>query len=268
MFHEPYFYFSWGHPLWNVLALLQRLMAVVLLRASGVAYLSTASWVRYLRPWNSSGTTLVVSPVPSTIDAGAAPADIARWRERLGGENGVVVVGHFGTFGSHVALQLEPVIRLLLSTHATARFVCIGRGSDAFVTAFKGRHPSVAARIAATGPVSSGELSAALRACDMVVQPYPDGVTTRRTTVMAALANQVPTVSTEGALTEPVWHETGAVALAPAFNAAAIGRVIGDLLRDPAARAALGETGRRTYDERFALELTLDRLLSTAPVHP
>jgi glycosyltransferase involved in cell wall biosynthesis len=266
MFHEPYFYFSWRHPLGNVLAVLQRVMAVVLLRASGVAYLSTASWVPYLRPWNSSETTLVVSPVPSTIAAAAAPADIARWRERLGG-SGVLVVGHFGTFGSHVTLQLEPVIGLLLSMHATARFICIGRGGEAFVTAFRMRHPCLATRVDATGPVSSAELAAALRACDMVVQPYPDGVTTRRTTVMAALANQVPTVSTDGALTEPVWHETGAVALAPALNARAIGSVVVALLRDPAARAALAETGRRTYDERFALDLTLDRLLSTAPVH-
>ena len=50
MFHEPYFYFSWRHPLGNVLALLQRVMAAVLLRASTVVYLSTETWVRYLRP--------------------------------------------------------------------------------------------------------------------------------------------------------------------------------------------------------------------------
>jgi glycosyltransferase involved in cell wall biosynthesis len=268
MFHEPYFYFSWGHPLGNVLAVLQRAMAAVLLRASGVAYMSTASWVPYLRPWNSSDTTLVASPVPSTIAAGAAPDDIARWRQRvLGGVSDAVVVGHFGTFGDHVARQLEPVIKVLLYTHATARFICMGRGSETFVARFNRRNPSLARRMDATGPISSGELAAALRACDMVVQPYPDGVTTRRTSVMAALANAVATVSTDGALTEPVWHETGAVALAPASNARAIGSMVVELLRDPAARAALAETGRRTYDERFALELTVDRLLSTAPVH-
>ncbi|MEO8076549.1 MAG: glycosyltransferase [Acidobacteriota bacterium] len=269
MFHEPYFYFSWGHPLGNVLAVLQRAMAAVLLRASGVAYLSTASWVPYLRPWNSSDTTLVVSPVPSTIAGTAAPTEIARWRARLlGGARDAVVVGHFGTFGDHLAGQLEPVIKVLLYTHAPARFICMGRGSEAFVAGFNIRHPSLAPRMDATGPIPSSELAAALRACDLVVQPYPDGVTTRRTTVMAALANEVPTVSTDGALTEPVWHETGAVALAPASNPRAIGSVVVGLLRDPAARAALARAGRRTYDERFALDLTIDRLLSTAPVHP
>ena len=37
MFHEPYFYFSWHRPWRNGLALVQRLMAALLVRASSVA---------------------------------------------------------------------------------------------------------------------------------------------------------------------------------------------------------------------------------------
>ena len=44
MFHEPYFYFSWHRPWRNGLALVQRLMAALLIRASGVAYISTTAW--------------------------------------------------------------------------------------------------------------------------------------------------------------------------------------------------------------------------------
>jgi glycosyltransferase involved in cell wall biosynthesis len=239
----------------------------MLLRASGVAYLSTSSWVRYLRPWNSSGTTLVVSPIPATITDGAPADDIARWKVRLAGTDpDTAVVGHFGTFGTHVALEVEPVIEVLLGADAKTRFVCMGRGSERFVKGLGERHPSLAARMMATGPMPGRDLAAALRACDVVVQPYPDGVTTRRTSVMAALANQVPTVSTDGVLTEPVWRETGAVALAPASDARAIGSAVDALLRNPAARAALGAAGRHAYEQRFALDLTLDRLLSTSPV--
>ena len=79
---------------------------------------------------------------------------------------------------------------------------------------------------------------------------------------MAALANGVATVSTAGALTEAVWQETGAVALAPASDARAIGAAVVALLRDPARRAALAAAGRRAYDERFAIDRTLAALLA------
>jgi glycosyltransferase involved in cell wall biosynthesis len=94
-----------------------------------------------------------------------------------------------------------------------------------------------------------------------MVQPYPDGVTTRRTSVMAPLANGVATVSTAGALTEPVWRDTGAVALASASEPGAIAAAVVTLLRDPGARAALAAAGRRTYEEHFAIERTLEVLL-------
>lgn len=260
MFHEPYFYFSWRHPLGNALAALQRAMAAVLLRASAVAYISTASWVRYLRPWGR-GATLVESPIPSTVPSDVAPEDIARWRSRLlADDSDAAVVGHFGTFGDHVGQVLERVIPVILNAHATARFVCIGRGSGRFVARLGKDHPGLAKRIDATGPIEAGDVAAALRACDVVVQPYPDGVTTRRTSVMAALANGVATVSTAGALTEPVWRDTGAVALA-SCDPRAIAAAVVTLLRDPGARVALATAGRRTYDEHFAIERTIEALL-------
>jgi glycosyltransferase involved in cell wall biosynthesis len=263
MFHEPYFYFSWRHPLGNVLALLQRVMAAVLLRASGVAYLSTESWVRYLRPLGAR-TPMVVSPMPSTVAPSGDSAEVARWRARHAGhDNASPIVGHFGTFGDHVVSELAAAVPAILHAHATARFICIGRGSERFAAELCGRHPSLAGRIGATGAIPNGDVAAALRACDVALQPYPDGVTTRRTSVMAALANAVPTVSTVGALTEAVWEETGAVVLAAASDPRAIGAAVVALLRDPSRRAALAAAGRRAYDQRFSLDRTLDALLRT-----
>jgi glycosyltransferase involved in cell wall biosynthesis len=263
MFHEPYFYFSWRHPVGNVLALVQRAMAAVLLRASDVVYLSTETWVRYLRPLAPPQTLMVVSPMPSTVLSDVDPRDVARWRTSHEGQDGdAAVVGHFGTYGEHLARELIRVVPVVLSSHARARFICIGRGSEAFAARLGRHHPSLARRIDGTGAISHADIAAALRACDVVVQPYPDGVTTRRTSVMAALANGVPTVSTAGALTEAVWKETGAVALAPASDARAIGAAVVALLCDPAARATLAAAGRRTYDERFAMDRTLAALLA------
>jgi glycosyltransferase involved in cell wall biosynthesis len=270
MFHEPYFYFAWQHPLRNGLAAIQRLMARVLLQASRIAYLSTDTWVRYLSPMAPAGTPLVAVPIPSTVPGAADPQSVSRWRARfrngtsstaIAGQDVPPIVGHFGTFGDHLSAELRDVIPSVLDADPMTRMVCIGRGSERFTALLRERHPDFGGRIYGTGPLPPGEVAAALRACDVVVQPYPDGVTTRRTSMMAGLANQVAMVTTEGALTETVWRASGGVALAPAADERAISGAVTALLRDPAARSRLAEAGRRTYDTYFALERTIETLL-------
>ena len=261
MFHEPYFYFSWHRPARNLLAGVQRLMAAVLIRASRIAYLSTPTWVRYLRPWGTC--PMIDSPIPTTVATEASAACIGGWRRRFaGGDPEAMIVGHFGTFGDHVGGELMGALPAVLRSSRDSRVVLIGRGSEAFATALARREPALGARIHATGILSRADVAAALRACDLVVQPYPDGVTTRRTSVMAALANEVAVVTTDGALTETVWRESGAVRLAPASDPLALAAITAGLLRDAAARAALAASGRTLYDARFALAHTLDTLLS------
>ena len=59
----------------------------------------------------------------------------------------------------------------------------------------------------AAGYLSPAELSAHIAACDLFVQPYPDGITSRRTSAMACLSRARPVVTTTGHLTEPLWAE-------------------------------------------------------------
>jgi glycosyltransferase involved in cell wall biosynthesis len=261
MFHEPYFYFGW-HPYRNALAAVQRMMASVLLGSGPVAYISTATWRARLGRWAPRGVRFEELPVPSTVPSAAEPAAIAAWRERFtGGETAVRVVGHFGTYGRHMSGELEPLIPAIMRGRPDVRLVCMGTGSDAFATAVPAEWRS---RVHGTGALAGDELAAALRACDVIVQPYPDGVTTRRTSVMAALANETAVVTTAGALTERVWADEGAVVLVPAGQPAAAAAAIADLFRDSAARASLAARGRRAYEAHFALEHTIDALLGTA----
>jgi hypothetical protein len=67
-------------------------------------------------------------------------------------------------------------------------------------------------------------------------------------------------VTTEGPLTEPVWRETGAVALAPAGDAASFAREVKRLTGAQTIATALGGRGRRVYDERFDLSHTVSAL--------
>jgi glycosyltransferase involved in cell wall biosynthesis len=90
-----------------------------------------------------------------------------------------------------------------------------------------------------------------------MLQPFVDGVTTRRTTVMAALLHGVPTVTSRGRLTEGVWDESRAVAMAPAGDPAALVGVASSLLADGDARARLGAAGLAAYDRFFDLRHTI-----------
>jgi glycosyltransferase involved in cell wall biosynthesis len=262
MFHEPYFYFGWRRPWRNALAIVQRRMARELLHASSEAYLSTATWRRYLEPWAPTSLSMHVLPIPSSIPRVADEAAVRLWRARFGTR----VAGHFGTFGSDVARELLPILRQLLSQEPSLTFVCAGDGSDHFVRDLLRRHRDLQDRVIPTGRLDPVDASAALQACDLLVQPYPDGITTRRTSAMAGPANGVPVVSTDGALTEDVWRETGAVSLVRARDAAALADRVSTLLDDGRARRSLAARGRETYAREFALEVTLDRLTHATPV--
>src|SRR5512135_1070561 len=63
-----------------------------------------------------------------------------------------------------------------------------------------GRRTDWTARVITPGPLPAPAIAEYLRACDLVLQPYPDGASGRRTTLMTALANGVPVVTTLGVL--------------------------------------------------------------------
>ena len=259
MFHEPYFYLSWN-PALNTLAMVQRMMAAILLRASSRIYISTEQWRRYLASYAPTGTAFTVLPIPSTLPADPPTESIAAWRTLLSGGNGMIA-GHFGTYGDHVAIELAPIVPALLDRVRDLQFACIGRGSERFVERLVARYPRVAGRVRATGALDPSSAASALAACDLALQPFPDGVTTRRTSVMAPLALGVPIVTSRGFLTEPLWSETPAVVLAAASDPQAhVGAAV-SLLRDESTRTQLGGLGRRLYERQFALERTVQVLM-------
>jgi len=253
MFHEPYFYFTASRPWRNVLAAVQRVMARALLDASRTAYVSTESWRHYLTP--RRGMSLEVLPIPSNIPPAAAPTpDTYRGAIAPGGGP---IAGHFGTYGDDVADELVRVLPGVAQLCPAARFAFIGRGSREFLSRLGETHPDLPERSWASGALDTTDVSCALRACDVLVQPYPDGITTRRTSAMAGLQHGVPTVTTNGDLTEPIWADSKAVALAPVADASAFAAAVAALLDDNAAARALGRRGADAYARHFSLERTL-----------
>ncbi len=264
MFHEPFFYFGFNRPWRNALAITQRLMAALMIRASRTSYVSTESWLDHLVPFGPiDGASVLTIPATITVDPPASL--VASWRERIRGD-AETVIGHFGTYGDHVAAELQQVVPAIWRTLPRARVLLVGDGSREFADRI-GASPG-GASVAGTGRLSALDAAAALRACDVLVAPFPDGATTRRTSLMAALTTGRAVVTTDGRLTERVWRETGAAALAPSGNAASFAREVKRLADDAVVRTAQGTRGRRVYDERFDLAHSVSALRQSMDAVP
>ncbi len=262
MFHEPFFPFVLRRPQRNLISVATRAMAMLLLRAASRAYVSTPAWEELLRPWAPARLgPMRWLPIPATVPRADDPEAVAVLRARLrGGDPGRHVVGHFGTYGDMVAPLLEPALTTILAPPGNTVALLLGEGGPAFVERLECATPGLRGRIVAPGWLPPDRVSVHLQACDVAVQPYPDGASTRRTTLMAAIANGVPTVTTGGRFTEPVWAESP-VPLVPANDAAALSVAVLDLLDDVARRRKIGDAARAFYDARFAMERTIDVLL-------
>ena len=146
------------------------------------------------------------------------------------------------------------------------RFALLGDRGVEFLNRLSARFPVVRDRAWASGRLAAADVSAAVRACDLLFQPYPDGVTTRRTSVMAGLANGVPVVTTDGTLTEEVWRETKAAVLVSPTQAPRAVEAVRRLLDSADERGALGRQGRQVYTARFSIERTIEALRASRPL--
>lgn len=257
MFHEPYLYLRW-RPDHMLTALAQRSMAQTLLDGVPIVYLSTETWRRYLSPYGSRAVKQAMTlPIPSAIPRVSCPEGVRVARRQSIG-TAQHLVGHFGTYGRHVAPLLRRTVYDLLSSDSSVAVLCIGAGSDSFVNRILVERPEFRDRLTGMGRASVRDVSLNLQACDLLVQPYPDGVTTRRTSVMAGLANGRAVVTTNGPLTEDVWRKTGCVSLT--HSTTALVSATRDLLANATARTSLEERALATYTSRFDLRHTIDAL--------
>ena len=256
--HEPFVTFS-GSVAQHALAVAQRAMTLLLLSAARRVWVTTHAWTPLLEPFLADANTPIRwLPVPSNLGA-VDPGGIDRVRARYASGK-QPLIGHFGTYGALVTPLLSEAIVSLSDRDARAHFLLIGSGSDAFRTEFAAQHGALADRVSATGTVDANTLPAHIGACDVLMQPYPDGVTSRRTTAMAGLLAGVPVVTTAGALTEQFWNEQLPVRLAPVRDARALADHVLQLLADPAERRRQGEAGREFYDRWFDVRHTLAAL--------
>ena len=173
-------------------------------------------------PHEGDAVTCAIFGQPEAMHAPLVCA-VGAWLTRAGGRVRVRWIG-----------RSKPAIQAFLREHC-------GQPAESFEIA-AGRAPE--------------EVSALLAASDLCLAPIVDGVSSRRTTVVAALAHGLPIIGTDGICTDDVFRQSDACLLSPAGDADAFVRNVDLVAGDAARRARMSRAALALYDDHF----TWDRI--------
>ena len=260
MVHEPFAAFGEGDWRQNIVAAVHRSMIVMLLLAASKVWIAIPAWERCLKPWSFGKSSCYRwLPVPTNLEtrSGATCIRTARPAPNPGQQ---LTVGHFATFLPEIARLLEPAFERILET-SNVSVLLAGSGSIDFRARLIAKLPHAAGRVVATGALPAAHLTAHLSGCHALLQPYPDGITSRRSSAMAALALGVPLITNPGPLSEDFWPASGAIFIAASASAADLADAVLHLVRDSELRNRLSASALDLYQERFDVRHTISALL-------
>jgi glycosyltransferase involved in cell wall biosynthesis len=214
-----------------------------------------------LKGWNLNAISI---PIGSNIPA-AVHVDRVGVRARYGIERGEVLLTTFGLMNH--SKGIGTVIEALASLRAggvNAHLLLVGAGAGANDPTNAATERQLTALCAArgvtpfvtrTGALPPGDVAAVLAASDVCLQPYRDGASPRRGSLLAALTQGIPVVTTIPAagvydgLPEPRDDET--VCFVPPDDPAALAAAACRILTDGSLAARL-RAGARAYAAHFA----------------
>jgi glycosyltransferase involved in cell wall biosynthesis len=189
------------------------------------------------------GRNVAVVPVGSNLPdrrAGRAAA-----RERLAVDDGDVVLVTFersaaGRLHAHVAAALEAA-----RDAAAVHLLVLGASAPVPPDV----HPSVSVRVA--GPLPDDEVALQLAAGDVFLANYADGLSTRRTSLVAALQHGLPVVGTTVGRTDDWLLDCDGIVAVPAHDVHGYAVAVRSLAASQAERSRRSAAARRLFDERF-----------------
>jgi len=205
--------------------------------------------------------SLTLIPLGSNVDP-QPPSDYdqERWRAGLGIGQRTLLLAYFGFLsqskgGEDLMLALAHLVR---RGHDAHLLMVGGQVGDVDPTnrAYAERVRSLieasglVARVHWTGYTSLEEVSANLLAADVVVMPYRDGVSFRRTTFIAALRHGRPVVTTHPAVPLVELRDGDNVLLVPPGDVDALAEAIARVADDAGLRARL-VAGAKALGARF-----------------
>ena len=264
MVHEPFLPFA-PRPRQFLAAAVHRVMTIVLLRAARMVWVATPAWEARWRPY-AFGRNLPFHWLPEPASVPVDPCAAGRAasiRMGLVPPDGCII-GAFSTASPFAREMLAASVPMALERSGSSALLLVGKGSQQTRDVLAGRFPALARRMHATGSLDAPGISAHLSACDLAVQPYPDGICTRHSSAMTVLAHGVPMVTTGGRFTEEIWRNTRAVSLVSPCDGPRMASAIEELLAAPREREAQRRRAVDLYDARFDVRHTVSALLAVA----
>lgn len=221
----------------------QRLQLAALMSRAEFVLATSRAWLPVLQRVRRDARVIVV-PVGSNLPDQRRKR--AEGRASLGASPGTLVVSTFGLTGpqqvvGHVNLALEAA---LTDGHDIV-VASLGRAPEALSV----HHPRL--KVVRPSTQDAADLARLLAASDLFLAPYSDGVSSRRTTLMAALQHGLCIVSTTRDHSDPALGEP-AMALVPVADPAAFASRARELAADPDARRCYGYAASRLYEQCYA----------------
>jgi glycosyltransferase involved in cell wall biosynthesis len=252
MVHEKYVQMTnWRRTL---MGLWQRLQLLALRASADVVFVSIEAWTHDLEgAWPVKPTRHL--PVASNLPD--MRAFRAEERERLGARKETLVLASFsGDHPTRLTAYLVSAANAVAESGRDVIFLNLGVAPSRLV----GLDPRIV--VEAPGLLTTEVLGRRLGCADIFLAAFIDGVSTRRTSVMAALQHGVAVVGTDGLWTDSVLRQSaGSLHLTPASDRESFSKAVASLACDRRQRVALGQAGRSLYIQCFDWPIIARRLI-------
>lgn len=253
MAHETFL--PWWRAEWWVMNMWQYPQFYALGKIADIVFVSVETWVPWFSRWFPR-TSVRHSPIGSAIPQVGIPREEARCRLGIGPNT--LTLGLFGT--AHVSRLFDWAGEAYRRVHA--------KNPDSLLL-YIGPHREEIVKVAgdlpllAEGPFPPEEVSRRFMAVDIMLAPYMDGITSRRSAFMVGLQHGIPSVSTHGKVTDPTMLEQNdkAFLLASRENKDEFCDMVQRLAQDPTERKRIGQGGADLYFSRYDAETEAKQIL-------
>jgi len=213
-------------------------------------------WARKFSAWFPA-KPVVHLPVPSNISVHQGDRD--RLRRQMDISQDTIVLGMFGQ--AHVSYLMDwikPTAVAVATRGIKTKVLYIGPQPD------RVRDALANVPLVTTGALCAEDVSRQLACIDIFLAPFVDGISTRRSSVMAALHHGLPVAGTTGYNTDRVLSDNNGrgLSLTDAASQAAYTTMVADIAEDPDRRSQLASSARELYDREFALDRLLVKITS------
>lgn len=197
MFHET-FMMNPGFRSW-LMRLYQRRQFENLCSASDISFFSTELWTQQCR---KAHPDLNAFHLPVGANLPVSTHDHSATRQQWQIQQNDFVCGVFG--GAHPSRMLPWIERAIEQIaqrcHPKQQVVLLHVGGEPIHWTVPNVH------VVSTGRLPAKEATDAVAIMDLMINPFSDGISTRRGSAMAALQNGVPVLTTRGHATDSLWE--------------------------------------------------------------